>query len=37
MKYKIEFYSQALCKRIVKVVNNPKDYPKPIILQILKA
>lgn len=35
-KYKIEFYSKLLDKRIVKVVENPKDYEKAIILEVIE-
>lgn len=35
-KYKIEFYSELLGKRIVKVVENPRDYKNAIILEIVK-
>lgn len=36
MKYKIEFYSPLLSKRIVKVVENPQDYKDAIILGVVK-
>lgn len=35
-KYKIEFYSKLLDKRIVKVVENPKDYKNCIILEVIE-
>lgn len=35
-KYKIEFYSKLLDKRITKVVeDDPKNYEKAIILEVI--
>ncbi len=36
MKYKIEFYSPLLNRRVVKVVERPCEYQDAIILQVIK-
>lgn len=35
-KYKIEFYSKLLNKRIIKVVEDPKNYTDAIILEVIE-
>lgn len=35
-KYKINFYSKLLNKRITKVVEDPKNYTDAIILEVIE-
>lgn len=35
-KYKIDFYSKLLDKRVVKVVEDPKKYNNAIILEVIE-